>query len=78
MFAHATNNWRDVIRHKINVPTAIFTGEHSSYLPSQRWMASAISGAKLYIYSKKEQGDHFLMFKNPQKFTAELQAFFDQ
>jgi non-heme chloroperoxidase len=25
LFNHATNDWRDVIRHKIHVPTAIFT-----------------------------------------------------
>jgi len=29
MFDHASNDWRDVINQKINVPTAIFTGEYS-------------------------------------------------
>ncbi|WKN19812.1 alpha/beta fold hydrolase [Azotobacter vinelandii] len=75
LFDHATNDWRDVIRHKIDVPTAIFTGEYSNNLPSQRWMQSAIPGAKLFVYSKADQGDHFLMFKNPVKFAADLHGF---
>ncbi|QOK99335.1 alpha/beta hydrolase (plasmid) [Ralstonia pseudosolanacearum] len=75
LFDHATNDWRDVIRHKIDVPTAIFTGEYSNNLPSQRWMQKTISGARLFVYTKAEQGDHFLMFKNPFKFTADLHAF---
>ena len=29
-------------------------------------------------YSKAEQGDHFLMFKNPVKFTKDLQSFLEQ
>ncbi len=29
-------------------------------------------------YSKAEHGDHFLMFKNPVKFTKDLQAFLDR
>ncbi len=77
LFDHATNDWRDVIRHKINVPTAIFSGEYSHNLPSQRWMASVIPNAKLYAYTQSEQGDHFLMFKNPLKFTADLRAFLE-
>ena len=78
LFDHATNDWRDVIRHKINVPTAIFTGEYSNNLPSQKWMQSVIPGSILYVYSKAEQGDHFLAFKNPLKFTADLQSFLDR
>jgi hypothetical protein len=27
------------------------------------------------VYSKDEQGDHFLAFKNPRKFTSDLHAF---
>lgn len=77
LFDHATNDWRDVIRHKINVPAAIFSGEYSNNLPSQRWMASVIPNAKLYTYSKAEQGDHFLMFKNPFKFTEDLRDFLE-
>lgn len=39
------------------------------------WLQSVIPGATLYAYTKAEQGDHFLMFKNPIKFTNDLQAF---
>ena len=60
------------------MPVAIFTGEYSANVPSQRWMASVIPQSKLFVYSKKEEGDHFLMFKNPIKFTADLQAFLEQ
>lgn len=77
LFDHVKNDWRDVIRHKIHLPVAIFTGEFSANVPSQRWMASVIPGAKLYVYSKAEQGDHFLMFKNPIKFTQDLRAFLE-
>jgi pimeloyl-ACP methyl ester carboxylesterase len=75
LFDHVTNDWRDVIRTKINVPTALFTGTECNNLPSQRWAASVIPGAKLYVYSATEQGDHFLMFKNPIKFAADLKEF---
>lgn len=78
LFDHITNDWRDVIRHKIDVPVAIFSGEHSNNLPSQRWMHKTIPGSKLFVYSKAEQGDHFLMFKNPIKFAADLRAFLDE
>jgi non-heme chloroperoxidase len=77
LFDHITNDWRDVIRTKINVPTAIFTGEYSDWLQSQRWMQSVIPNSKLYVYTKAEQGDHFLAFKNPVKFTNDLQSFLD-
>jgi pimeloyl-ACP methyl ester carboxylesterase len=78
LFDHAMNDWRDVIRHKINVPTAIFTGEYSPNIDSQRWMKSVIPNSTLYVYSKSEQGDHFLAFKNPMKFTNDLKAFLEQ
>jgi pimeloyl-ACP methyl ester carboxylesterase len=78
LFDHAMNDWRDVIRHKINVPTAIFTGEYSPNIVSQRWMKSAIPNSTLYVYSKSEQGDHFLAFKNPVKFTNDLKIFLEQ
>jgi len=77
LFDHTMNDWRDVIRNKINVPTAIFTGAYSSNLPSQRWMQSVIPGSKLFVYSKAEQGDHFLAFKNPEKFTKDLKVFLE-
>jgi non-heme chloroperoxidase len=78
MFDHITNDWRDVIRSKINVPTAIFTGEYTDNVPGQRWMHSVIPDSKLYIYSKAEQGDHFLHFKNPIKFTQDLREFLEK
>ena len=77
MHDHASIDWRDVIRTKINVPTAIFTGEYSANVPSQRWMHAVISGSTLYVYTKAEQGDHFLAFKNPVKFSNDLQAFLE-
>jgi pimeloyl-ACP methyl ester carboxylesterase len=78
LFDHATNDWQDVLRHKIDVPTTIFSGEYSHNLPSQRWMASVIPGASLQVYSQAEQGDHFLMFKNPMRFVRDLRAFLDR
>lgn len=75
LFDHTVNDWRDVIRHKVDVPTAIFSGEHSNNIPSQRWMAATIPNAKLFVYTQAEQGDHFLMFKNPFKFTKDLGDF---
>jgi len=78
LFDHVTNDWRDVIRRKINVPAAIFSGEESNNLPSQRWAASVIPNATLYAYTREEQGDHFLMFKNPLKFTNDLRSFLER
>jgi pimeloyl-ACP methyl ester carboxylesterase len=75
LFDHVTNDWRDVIQTKIDVPTAIFTGEYSDWLDSQKWMNSVIRDSVLYVYDKAEQGDHFLAFKNPQKFAADLHSF---
>jgi non-heme chloroperoxidase len=78
LFDHAANDWRDVVRRKIQVPTAIFTGEQSNNLPSQRWMQQQIPGAELHVYTSAEEGDHFLMAKNPQKFTQDLRRFLDR
>jgi len=78
MWDHASNDWHDVLRHKVDVPTAIFTGEFSANVPSQRWAQSVIPNARLYVYSKAEQGDHFLMFKNPVKFAQDIEAFLDE
>lgn len=78
LFDHITNDWRDVIRRKVNVPAAIFSGEESNNLPSQRWAQSMIPNATLYAYTKTEQGDHFLMFKNPFKFTNDLKSFLER
>ncbi len=75
MFDHTSQDWRDVISRRINLPTAIFTGDYSPNLPSQRWISSVIPNSTLYVYSKAEQGDHFLAFKNPVKFTRDLEDF---
>jgi hypothetical protein len=50
---------------------------YSNHLPSQKWMQSVIPDSKLYVYSKAEQGDHFLAFKNPLKFATDLESFLD-
>lgn len=78
LFDHVMNDWRDVIRNKIHRPVAIFTGDYSANVPSQRRMVSVIPNASLYVYRKDEQGDHFLMFKNPLKFTADLRDFLER
>lgn len=75
LFDHAVNDWRDVVRNKIDVPTAIFTGQNSNNVASQTWMQSVIPNAELHIYTAAEQGDHFLAFKNPRKFTDDLSSF---
>lgn len=77
LFDHTTNDWRDVIRTKIDMPTAIFTGEYSDWLHSQHWMSTVIERSQLHVYTKAEDGDHFLAFKNPEKFTADLTRFLD-
>ena len=77
MYDHTSIDWRDVIQTKFNVPTAIFTGDYSANVPSQRWMHSVIPNSTLYVYSKAEQGDHFLAFKNPVKFTRDIESFLE-
>ncbi|WP_454866845.1 alpha/beta fold hydrolase [Pseudomonas lini] len=77
LFDHVTNDWRDVIQTKIDVPTAIFTGEYSDWLDSQRWMNLVVAGSVLHVYTKAEQGDHFLALKNPEKFANDLRGFLD-
>jgi pimeloyl-ACP methyl ester carboxylesterase len=78
LFNHTVSDWRDVVRHKIDVPAAIFSGDESNNLPSQRWAQSVIPNAKLYAYPSAAQGDHFLMFKNPVRFVDDLRAFLDR
>ncbi|MEN4892693.1 alpha/beta hydrolase [Erwinia billingiae] len=78
LFAHLTNDWRDVIEHKVDIPTAIFTGEYSPYIEGQHWMQSVVPDSRLFIFTRAEQGDHFLMFKNPLKFTSELKSFLNE
>jgi hypothetical protein len=59
------------------VPTAIFRGNLSPNLPSQRWENEHIKGSTIYVYSKEDGGDHLLMFRNPENFIRDLQAFLD-
>ena len=66
-----------MLTHKIKMPVAFFTGEYSPNSAAQYWAHSVVPGSKLYVYSKAEQGDHFLMFKNPFKFTQDLTAFLE-
>lgn len=75
LFNHAVNDWRDVVSHKIDVPTAIFSGDESNNLPSQRWAQSTIPGSTFFSYASVDQGDHFLMFKNPVRFARDLRFF---
>lgn len=75
---HAHNDWRDVITHKIDRPTAFFTGELSANVPSQQWAARQIKDARVIVYTKAEHGDHLLAYKNPVKFVADLTQFLDQ
>lgn len=77
LFNHTVSDWRDVVRHKIDISAAIFSGDESNNLPSQHWAQSVIPNAKLYAYSAADQGDHFLMFKNPVKFVADLRSFLE-
>jgi pimeloyl-ACP methyl ester carboxylesterase/quercetin dioxygenase-like cupin family protein len=77
LYDHAANDWRDVIRQKIHVPVAIFTGDLSPNLSSQRWEHSVIPGSILHVYSADEGGDHLLMFRNPLKFANDLRLFLD-
>ncbi|MBT0667324.1 alpha/beta hydrolase [Novosphingobium profundi] len=79
MYNHASIDWSEVIQHKLNtVPVAFFTGEWSLNVAAQRWAHKQVPGSKLFIYTKAEQGDHFLMLKNPFKFTADLESFLDE
>lgn len=78
LFDHISNDWREVIRHKINIPTAIFTGEYSNNLPSQQWAQSVIPDASLFVYTKEQQGDHFLAAKNPVKFSFDVKQFLNK
>ena len=70
LFDHVTNDWRDVIQSRIDVPTAMFTGEHSDWLDCQRWMNTIIAGSALHVYRKAEQGDHFQVLRPNRAITS--------
>lgn len=78
MYDHGTNDWRDVIQNKINVPTAIFTGELSPNFQSQNWIHSVIPNSEFYVYTKEEYGNHSLMEKNPVKFSEDLKEYLEK
>ncbi len=78
LFNHVVNDWRDVVAQKIDIPAAIFSGDESNNLPSQLWAQCVIPGATLFSYTAGEQGDHFLMFKNPVKFVGDLRSFLER
>jgi hypothetical protein len=40
-------------------------------------MNSVVAGSVLHVYTKAEQGDHFLALKNPEKFASDLRGFLD-
>lgn len=75
LFDHATNDWRDVVSHKLDMPVAVFSGEESNNLPSQAWIARTVPDGRLYSYTAEQQGDHMLMLKNPVGFVSDLRAF---
>jgi non-heme chloroperoxidase len=75
LFDHAKNDWRDVILNKLDVPVAVFSGEQSNNLPSQKWIAETAPEGRLFNYGDGDDGDHFLMLKNPVKFVADLRDF---
>lgn len=75
LFDHTANDWSDVIRTKLDIPVAVFSGEESNNLPSQDWIARTVPDGRLFSYSSADQGDHFLMQKNPIKFAADLRQF---
>lgn len=75
LFDHAMNDWRDVVSQKLDMPVAVFSGEESNNLPSQKWIAETVPNGRLYSYTAAEQGDHLLMLKNPVKFVTDLRAF---
>ncbi|AWK41389.1 alpha/beta fold hydrolase [Photorhabdus laumondii subsp. laumondii] len=76
LFEHILNDWRDVISHKITVPTLIFSGENSDWIESQQWISSTVPKGEIIIYGREEHGDHFLALKDPLRFSKDLSAFF--
>lgn len=75
LFDHILNDWRDVIRFKIDRPTLVVSGEHSDWVESQRWIASVVPDGRAIIYGKDEHGDHFLHLKDPVRFSKEVSLF---
>jgi non-heme chloroperoxidase len=78
LFDHVTNDWTDVVRYKLDVPVAVFSGEESNNLPSQDWIAATVPNGRLFSYTAEEQGDHLLMLKNPVRFVSDLRDFLSE
>lgn len=78
LFDHISNDWTEVIKYKIDIPTAVFAANDPVRLPSQKWMAEVIPHAQLFAYIAKDSGDHDLMIKNPIKFSRDLTQFLNQ
>ncbi len=75
LFNHIMNDWRNVISEKVHAPTAIFTGENSNWLQSQKWINGVVKGSRLFIFTAEESGDHMLLVRNPVRFTQDLSNF---
>jgi pimeloyl-ACP methyl ester carboxylesterase len=65
----------DGIRKAVFIDEPISIYAHADW---SQWMHAAIPGSTLFVYTKAEQGDHFLAFKNPVKFTTDVSAFLDK
>jgi non-heme chloroperoxidase len=75
LYDHATNDWRDVLKH-INIPTLVVGGKTSLVgWKSQQWVASQIPGAQVVIFEESEGGNHFMFMENPQKFNKLVRDF---
>lgn len=78
LFSHIMTDWRDVISHKINKPTLVFSGEYSNWVEGQKWIAETVTDGRIIIYSKEEHGDHSLHIKEPFKFSEQIRSFLNE
>lgn len=78
LFSHIMTYWRDVISHKINKPTLVFSGEYSNWVEGQKWIAETVTDGRIIIYSKEEHGDHSLHIKEPFKFSEQIKSFLNE
>jgi hypothetical protein len=76
-FDHMSIDWRDVIRTKIDVQPRSLPAT-SAQISEPKMDAVGNPNSVLYIYTKQEEGDHFLALKNPVKFTRDLSSFLDR
>ena len=53
--------------------------EQTDFARAQRSASSrtahTVPNGRLFSYTSEDEGDHFLMLKNPLKFVADMQAF---